>query len=920
MSITAGSTNVDPSHDLSVRPHNPLDYIFCPKKVALIGATDKEGSVGRTLLWNLISNPFGGSVYPINPKRSQVLGVPAYPTIKDVPGPVDLAVICTAAKMVPGLVKECVAADVKGLIIISAGFKEMGKEGEEYERQIKEATKGTRIRVVGPNCLGVMNPLSGLNATFGSGMAHSGSVAFISQSGALCTAILDWSIGEQVGFSSFVSIGSMIDVNWGDLIDYFGNDPRTSSIVIYMESVGDAQAFLSAAREVALSKPIIVIKAGRTAEAAKAAASHTGSLTGSDDVLDAAFKRAGVMRVDHISDLFFMADVLSKQPLPKGKKLSIVTNAGGPGVLATDALVQGGGALTSISKETFDALNAILPASWSRNNPIDVLGDATPELYAKALEITSKDADADGMLVILTPQDMTDPTKTAEALKPYARTLGKPVLASWMGGPLVQAGREILHRAGIPVFNHPDNGCQAFNYLWRYSANLEALYETPVASDNPEEYLAARKRVAEIVASVRKDNRTLLNEYESKKLLEAYGIPTVKTEIAATTEAAVAEAEKMGFPVVLKLYSNTITHKTDVGGVKLNLQNGPEVAAAFNAIKQSVTEKVGAEHFQGVTVQEMIKVDGYELILGSSADPQFGPVLLFGAGGQLVEVFKDRALGLPPLTGTLARRMMETTKISKALKGVRGRKPCDVAALEQLVVRFSHLVSQETIVKELDINPLVISSEKLIALDARVVLHDASQSEDKLPKPAIRPYPVQHISTAKMKDGSEFSIRPIRAEDQDQIVEFHQKLSEQTVLNRYHQNLMFNERVAHGRMVRICFTDYARELSLIATTKSKPKKDQAAASEIIAVVRLYRHRENPKHAEFALVVADAWHRKGIGSQLLKSAIVAAKSEGVTALYANVLKTNSLGMLLCESLGFKPEGSGVETKVRFRLEL
>jgi acetyltransferase len=485
--------------------------------------------------------------------------------------------------------------------------------------------------------------------------------------------VLDWSIKENVGFSSFVSIGSMLDVNWGDLIDYFGNDPRTQSIIIYMESIGDARAFLSAAREVSLSKPIIVIKAGRTAAAAKAAASHTGSLTGSDDVLDAAFRRVGVLRVNSIADIFYMSEVLAKQPRPRGNRLAIVTNAGGPGVLATDALIQGGGELAEVSNETMEALNKILPSAWSHNNPLDILGDAEPERYAKSLEIAAKDPSIDGLLVVMTPQGMTNPTQIAEHLKPYAKGLGKPVLASWMGGNSVAAGEEILNQCGIPSFAFPDTAVRAFNYMWKYAYNLKGIYETPVLGASGMQ--PDREKAKGIIEAVKKSGRTILTEYESKKLLEAYGIPTTATEIAATEAEAVQWAEKIGFPVVLKLYSLTITHKTDVGGVILNLRDADAVRKAFNQIKNAVTEKAGAEHFQGVTVQPMAKLDGYEIILGASIDPQFGPVLLFGTGGQLVEVFKDKALALPPLNTTLARRMMEQTKIYKALKGVRGRKP-----------------------------------------------------------------------------------------------------------------------------------------------------------------------------------------------------------------------------------------------------
>ena len=461
----------------------PLDAFFAPKSVAVIGATENAGTVGRTIVKNLVASPFGGTVYPVNPKRPSVLGIKAYKSMAEIPEQVDLAVVVTPAGSVPGIIRECAEEGTKAAIVISAGFKEIGPVGMELERQVLEEARRGNMRIIGPNCLGVMSPLSGLNATFAAAIARPGNVGFLSQSGALCTAVLDWSLQEMVGFSAFVSLGSMLDVGWGDLIYYLGNDPRTRSIVIYMESIGDARAFLSAAREVALTKPIIVIKAGRTAAAAKAAASHTGALAGSDGVLEAAFRRSGVLRVNSIADLFYMAEVLSKQPNPKGPRLAILTNAGGPGVLATDSLVAGDGELAELSEETLRALDPVLPSVWSHANPVDIIGDAPPERYAKAVEIVSKDPNSDGLLVILTPQAMTDPTQTAEHLKPYAKLEGKPILASWMGGADVAAGEQILNRCGIPTFTYPDTAVRAFNYMWKYSYNLRGLYETPSRSE-----------------------------------------------------------------------------------------------------------------------------------------------------------------------------------------------------------------------------------------------------------------------------------------------------------------------------------------------------------------------------------------------------------------------------------------------------
>lgn len=892
-----------------------LSAIFSPKNVAVIGATERQGSVGRTILWNLISSPFGGAVFPVNPTRSSILGIRAYPNVAALPETPDLAVIVTPAHTVPGVVQECADAGIKGVIVISAGFKEAGEQGIALEHKILDIARKHQMRIVGPNCLGVMRPMYGLNATFAAAMARPGNVAFLSQSGALCTAVLDWSFEENVGFSAFVSVGSMLDVGWGDLIDYMGRDPSTQSIVIYMESVGDARSFLSAAREVALKKPIIIIKAGRTEAAAQAAASHTGSLTGSDEVLDAAFKRCGVLRVDRISDVFYMAEVLAKQPRPKGPRLTIVTNAGGPGVLATDALISGGGELAEISEATEAALNGILPAHWSHNNPVDILGDAGPELYAKSLDIVAQDPHSDGLLVVLTPQAMTDPTQTAEAVKALEKREGKPLLASWMGGPDVAAGVAILNRANIPTFAYPDSAVHMFNYMWRYANNLREIYETPMLPVDSNQETPDRARVDAILKHARESGRSILTEFESKEVLAAYYIPTVNTVLATDADAAVAAAEKIGYPVVIKLNSETITHKTDVGGVQLNLRDAAAVRTAFMNIQQSVAKLVGEDHFQGVTVQPMEKLDGYELIVGSSIDPQFGPVLLFGSGGTLVEVFKDRALGLPPLNTTLAQRMMEQTKIYKALQGVRGRDPVDLTSLQKIMVRFSQLVVEQPWIKEIDINPLLASSSRIIALDARVVLHDAKTPEDKLPRPAIRPYPTQYVDQWTTKQGVNVTIRPIRPEDEPLIAKFHEGLSERTVYMRYLQAMNLSQRTGHERLSRLSFVDYDREIALLAVRRN-PDNDEP---EIMGIGRLSK-QHGTEQAEFVELVSDQFQHQGLGKELLLRLIQVARDEKVATIFGYVLKENNEMIQLVEKLGFRLSPTERDGVLRAEIDL
>ena len=894
--MTKKRKNADPAHDVLGYERLPLDPIFGPETVAVVGASDRPGSVGRTIMWNLISNPFGGTVYPVNARRQNVLGIKAYPSVSEVPERVDLAVIAAPAPTVPDIIHECVDAGVGGAIIISAGFRETGPEGAELERQVLEEARRGRMRIIGPNCLGVMNPTTGLNATFAGAMARPGNVGFLSQSGALMTAILDRSFMENVGFSAFVSVGSMMDVGWGDLIYYLGDDPRTESIVVYMESVGDARSFLSAAREVALTKPIIVIKAGRTAAASHAAASHTGSLTGSDEVLDAAFGRSGVLRVDNISDLFDMAETLSKQPRPRGPRLTILTNAGGPGVLATDTLIAGGGELAEISPQTMQELDDLLPAPWSHGNPIDVLGDADPERYAKTLETAARDPESDGLLVVLTPQDMTEPTETAQGLVPYAHDTRKPVLASWMGGAEVAAGTSILNGAGIPTFDYPDAAARSFTNMWRYTYNLRGIYETPQLADGPD---VNRERAEEIVAGVREGGRTILTEFESKALLAAYGIPTVETQVATSADEAAELAERFGYPVVLKLNSQTITHKTDVGGVRLNLQNAGEVRGAFEGMERSIAENFSPEDFAGATVQPMVNLEGYEIIIGSSLDAQFGPVLLFGSGGQLVEVYKDRALALPPLTTTLARRTMEQTRVFEALQGVRGRAPVDAAALERLFVRFSQLVVEQPWIKEMDINPLLASPERLLALDARVVLHPPDTEEKDLPRTAIRPYPTQYVWAEEMPAGEPSTIRPIRPEDEPLMVRFHESLSEQSVYMRYFHMLGLSQRTAHERLTRICFIDYDREMALVAE-RTNPETGER---EILGVARLSRRGNVADEAEFSVLISDRFQRQGLGTLLVSKLLEVGRAEGLRRITADILFENYPMQRIAQKLGF-----------------
>jgi acetyltransferase len=919
----------------SVERH-PLDKIFKPQTVAVIGASEKQGSVGRTLLWNLMSSPFGGTIFPVNPKRKNVMGIMAYPDVKSIPQKVDLAVICIPAKDVPAAIAECVAVGIEGAVVITAGFSEAGEEGKKWAAEMLEIARKGKMRLIGPNCLGVMSPSLGFNCTFAATIALPGKVAVISQSGALGTAILDWSIQERVGFSAFMSIGSMVDVQWGDLLEYLGRDPSTEAIVLYMESIGNARSFISAARNVALTKPIIVIKVGRTEEGGKAAASHTGTLTGSDDVLDTAFKRCGVLRVDTIAELFYMAQVLAKQPRPSGNRLAIITNAGGPAALSTDALVRYGGELAEVSPKSLEELDKILPTHWSHGNPVDVLGDAPPERYAQTLDIVTQDSHIDGMLVILTPQAMSDPTRTAEVLRDYVNdnNMGnKPVLASWMGGAIVAGGRTVLTQAGIPSFDFPDVACKVFTYMYKYSKNLESLYEVNDNSELEQEPVSIHNRTEarKMLKQIQNEGRTLLTEYESKRLLELYFIPTTKMVIAKTVDEAVAAANEIGYPVVLKIHSHTVTHKMDVGGVRLNLKEEKYVREAFETM-----ERNNKQGFMGVTVQPMIKFpDSYEVIFGSNTDQQCGPVLLFGAGGSYVELFKDTALGLPPLTPSLAKGMITSTKIYKGLKGFRGKKPVNENEIVRLLVRFSQLVTDlNLVVKEIDINPLVCSHDRIVALDARVLIYDKSIPKETIPRPAIRAYPFQYVVTHKVetKRGTEtFKIRPARPEDHFKLVTFYGELSSSalddahsegalkyiTAFNKIHDlkdevnydrmRLFRESKEVYDALVRMCIGDYDNEIVLVAERESDRK--------VIAVADYTKSPYTAGKAYLSVIVSDEIRGVGVGELTVQHLIEIAKREGINELVGEISAKNDTMHKLCKKLGFSLTNYETEKRVK-----
>ncbi len=864
--------------------------------MAIIGASDEKGTVGYALIKNFTELGFEGKIYPVNIRKTEVLGLKACQSVKQIPEPVDLAVIATPAKTVPEIVEQCGKAGIKGMIIISAGFKEIGPEGKALEDKIQEIKNKYGLRIIGPNCLGVIRPSIRLNATFVDKMPKPGNIAFISQSGALGSAILDWAIHENIGFSNFVSIGSMIDVDFGDLIDYFGTDPKTRSILMYIEGLTDARKFMSAARHFARTKPIIVVKTGKYTESAKAAASHTGSLTGEDIIYDAAFKRAGIVRVDEIEDLFNCAEVLGTQPLPKGPNLAIITNAGGPGVMATDALIAKGGKLAKLSQKTIEFLDSILPHYWSRGNPIDILGDAKADRYKAVVEACLNDENVDGIVIIYTAQAVAEPVEIAKSIVELCKSRGyqnKTILTSFMGYGAVEEANCIFNENNIPTYSTPEQAIKTYHYMYQYKRNLELLYETP--EELPVDVVPPKRSLMVIMRNVAMENREILNEAEAKAFLEYYNFPVVKTKVAQTEDEAATIASQLGYPVVLKILSPQIIHKTDAGGVALDIKSETEVRDTFNRLIEKAKEYNPDAEILGVTVQPMIKKQGYEVIIGAKTDPLFGPVILFGMGGVGVELFKDFAIGIPPLNQTLVRRMMEETKVYQLLKGYRNVPPANIKLLEEIIVRFSQMLVDFPQLKEVDINPLFINEKEAFAIDARIVI-DKERVFAKLEPHqhlVITPYPKKYETLWKLRDGRTVLLRPIRPEDEPLWLEMFQNFSEESIRYRFFQII---KDTPHETRVRYCNIDYDREIAIV------PELTEEGRRKILGVVRVSIEPDG-KAGEIAFIVADPWQGLGLGTKLVDYAIEICKERGIETLYAIILPDNYRAMNLMKKMGF-----------------
>ncbi|HSK48112.1 MAG TPA: acetate--CoA ligase family protein, partial [Coriobacteriia bacterium] len=786
-----------------------MQRMFDPKTIAVIGASESEGSVGKTIMDNAIGSA-GREVYPVNPRHDTILGLKAYPSIGDVPAEIDLAMVATPAATVPGVLAECVAAGVHGAIVVSAGFSETGEAGAELEQQIRDVLKDTSMRVVGPNCLGIIRPTVGLNASFLRINPQPGNIALISQSGALGTGMLDWAVGAHIGFSMFASVGGMVNVDFADLVDFLGEDEHTRSILIYMENIGNARRFMSAARGFARNKPIIVLKPGRYAESARAALSHTGAMAGGDEIYEAAFRREGVVRVHEVAELFHAAAVLDSARLPQGPDVAIVTNAGGLGVMATDALVEAGGRLAPLSDAMMQTLNEKLPAYWSHNNPIDVLGDAGSDRFVSAVQACLDEPAVNGILLIYTPQGNARPDEMAEQVSELVKDSDKPVLTVLMGGDTVRNGRRIFAENGVPTYETPEDGVKTYMGMYRYSKNLELLYETPAELDV--DVAPPRHNLQAMLRRTAKTGRLVLTEEESKRFLTTYGMPVIPQRTATSLEDAKVAAQEIGYPVVLKIVSHDITHKNAAGGVELGICSDADLKRAYGEIMARVKQREPDAEIEGISVQKMVRPVDYEIILGMKKDKQFGSVIVFGAGGVGAERLADFSVSLPPLNPVLARRMMEETRVFKTMANPpKGIEPPDLSAIDEMVTMLSSLVVDFPEISEIDVNPVVITNGKPLAVDARIIIDDSVLAgHPDTPHLVITPYPTRFTAPWRLNDGTEVLLRPIRPEDELMIDEMLKTMSDEALRSRFFDGI---PEWTHDRLVRFTNIDYEREIA-----------------------------------------------------------------------------------------------------------
>ena len=877
-----------------------LNRIFNPKRIAVVGASNREGSIGAKIFSNLTGAGYEGEVFPVNPFRPTVQGITAYPSVNKIPCKIDLAIIATPAHTVPQVAEECGKAGVAGVIIISAGLNSTGEDGASLEKQLLEHQKKYGMRIIGPNSLGVIRPKNELYATFADKKARPGKIAFISQSAALCASAIDWASEAQVGFSAVVSTGSILDVDLGDLIDYFGIDAQTRSIVLYVESIKDGRKFMSAARCSARTKPIMLVKAGRFKESSEAALSHSGSLGGEDSVYSAAFKRAGIVRVDAISDLFNCAEALAMQPNPDGSNLTIITNAGGPAIMATDHLVARDGKLSKLSSETVQALKSALPSYCTIANPIDIYEEATPERFRSVMEICLKDAKSSGFLVIYTHQGATKPVDLANIILDIAKQTRKPVLTVLMSeDESCWKARRILQKNGIPSFTSPEEAVSTFMYMYNYTQNLELLYQTPAALPVAQPNSTSLRGV---LREAFREGRKILSLPESMRFLEAYTIPTVKTLVAQTPKEAVSASAEIGYPVVLKALSPQVSHKSRIGGVILNVCSKSEIKSVFGEIANRVKKYSRTAEFQGVTVQPMVREKGFELLIGSKKDSQFGSTILFGTGGTSTELFKDVSIGFPPLNQTLARRLIEDTALYKHAESTG--YPLNIALIEEILAKFSQLVTDFPEIKEIDINPLIVTAKTAVAVDARVVIEwDRMMREvaDHQDRRLIASYPKKYVAARRLKNDTEVLLHPVKPEDETRFNEFLKSLSVESMRFRFFEII---KEMSHEMLTRYCNLDYDREIAVVAELNDEDKP-------IIGAVRLILD-PGCKSGEFAVLVGDELQGLGLGSTLMDLLVEIGKDMRVSKIYGYVSVNNYKMLELCKKKGFKVETFDEET--------
>ena len=886
-----------------------LTSLFTPGSIALFGASDREDSVGGIVFKNLLDSDFKGQIYAINPARDVVQGQPAYKSLDEIDGPIELAVVATPAASVPGIVQACGERGIQMMLILSAGFRETGAAGRQLEDRVTQMAGRYGIRIMGPNCLGIIRPDIGLNITFGNNDAQPGNLALVSQSGAICTAILDWAAVNEIGFSAVVSTGIAADLDFGDYLDYLATDPKTKAILLYIEGVYDSRRFMSSLRAAARVKPVIALKVGRHAAGAEASASHTGALVGSDDTFSAALSRSGVLRVETVGQLFSAARALSSiQHRQRAERLVIITNGGGPGVMAADRAVDQGIELSSLSDDTIARLNEVLPSVWSHSNPVDIIGDAPPERYKQTLDICLADPNIDGAVVILTPQAMTRPTEVAQAVIDAARENGKPVMTSWMGGAQIAGARKLFNAAHVPNYTTLENAIDAFSYLARYNRNQRMLLQTP-------QRLSRGKKAPDtdgarlIIESVLDEQRHTLTEPESMAVLNAFHIPTVRNGIARSANEALVVAESIGFPVAMKVLSTDITHKSDAGGVRLNINSAHEVRSVYRQLIDEVQSKVPNATISGVTIEKMYRSsNGRELMIGIIRDPVFGPVISFGSGGTMVEIMGDSVISLPPLNRRLTTDLINRTRVSKMLGKFRNMPAVDLEQLIDVLLSVSGIACELPWVQEMDINPLIIDDKGIVAVDARIMVDYPEPSTDRYHHLAIHPYPTRLVKNAQLNDGTDIVIRPIRPEDAEIEAKFVRELSKESKYFRFMNSI---QELSQEMLVRLTQIDYHNEMALIAVRPLEDGEDQ------IGVAR-YSTNVDRKSCEFALVVADKWHGKGIAHLLMRNLMEVARDRELEIMEGQVLSDNKRMLELMKSLKFKiemdPEDSAIKRVV------